>query len=511
MPSSPSNPAAFDYIQAIEKARVYDVATETPLTLAPKLSGRLRNEVLLKREDLQPVFSFKLRGAYNKIAHLTDDERAKGVICASAGNHAQGVAMSAAKLGIDATIVMPETTPDIKVQAVEALGGNVVLAGDSYSDASIHAAVLRDETGMTYVHPYDDPYVIAGQGTIAEELLRQAKNKDLDAVFVPIGGGGLAAGIAVYLKKLSPNTKVIGVEPVDSAAMFESIKADKRVVLDQVGIFADGVAVKQVGEHTFEMCREHLDEIILVHTDEICAAIKDIYDEIRSVVEPAGALAVAALKKYVKREQAHGLVLAAINSGANMNFDRLRHVAERAELGEKREALFAVQIPERAGAFLTFCKLLSAYNITEFNYRMCSRDVAYVYVGIAIKHASQSKQVVAELEAQDYQVTPLLENETAKIHLRHLVGGKSADALNEHLYRFEFPERPRALLDFLTKMAGRWNISLFHYRNHGAAFGRVLVGMEVPDTDLNDFNTFLEDVGYSYVDESGNEALRLFV
>jgi len=501
----------FDYIQAIENARVYDVAKETPLTLAPKLSARLHNEVLLKREDLQPVFSFKLRGAYNKIAHLSDEERKKGVICASAGNHAQGVAMSAAKLGIRATIVMPVTTPEIKVHAVEALGGHVVLAGDSYSDASTHAKVLRDETGMTYIHPYDDPLVIAGQGTIAEELLRQAKNKDLDAVFIPIGGGGLAAGMAVYLRALSPKTKIIGVEPIDSAAMFDSLNANKRVVLKQVGIFADGVAVKQVGEHTFDMCKTYLDEVILVHTDEICAAIKDIYDEIRSVVEPAGALGLAGLKKYVKREQARGLVLAAINSGANMNFDRLRHVAERAELGEKREALFAVKIPEKPGAFLTFCELLSDRIVTEFNYRMSSRDAAYVYVGIGIKHSIESKQVAEELTAQGYQVTPLLENETAKLHLRHLVGGKSADVRNEHLYRFEFPERPRALLDFLTKLAGRWNISLFHYRNHGAAYGRVLVGMEVPDAELEQFHSFLDDVGYSYVDESENDALRLFV
>ena len=508
---SPHTSPSFDYIQAIETAKVYDVAKETPLTLAPKLSRRLHNEVLLKREDLQPVFSFKLRGAYNKIASLTDEEKAKGVICASAGNHAQGVAMSAAKLGIEAIIVMPETTPEIKVMAVEALGGKVVLAGDSYSDASAHAQVLRDENGMTYVHPYDDPLVIAGQGTIAEELLRQAKNKDLDAVFIPIGGGGLAAGMAIYLKALSPKTKIIGVEPVDSAAMHDSLKAGERVILDQVGIFADGVAVKQVGEHTFDLCREYVDDIILVHTDEICAAIKDIYDEIRAVVEPAGALAVAALKKYVKRTQAHGQVLAAINSGANMNFDRLRHVAERAELGEKREALFAVQIPEKPGSFLTFCKLLAEHSITEFNYRMSSRDTAYVYVGVGIKHSSESKALAENLRSEGYQVNSLLENETAKLHLRHLVGGKSIDAKNERLYRFEFPERPRALLDFLTKLAGRWNISLFHYRNHGAAFGRVLVGMEVPDKDLESFKSFLDDVGYSFVDESNNEALRLFV
>ncbi|MDX8383471.1 MAG: threonine ammonia-lyase, biosynthetic, partial [Ghiorsea sp.] len=494
----------FNYIQAINQSKVYDVAQKTPLSDAPKLSARLHNTILFKREDLQPVFSFKLRGAYNKIVHLSQEERDKGIICASAGNHAQGVAMSAAKLGIHATIVMPETTPEIKVSAVEALGGNVVLAGDSYSDASLHAQVLCDENGLTYIHPYDDPLVIAGQGTIAEELLDQYHDQALDVVFVPIGGGGLAAGIAVYLKSLSPNTKIIGVEPQDSAAMHDSLKAGKRVSLEQVGIFADGVAVKQVGKHTFELCQRYLDDIILVDTDQICAAIKDIYDESRAIMEPAGALAVAGIKQYVEREGVVNQSLIAINSGANMNFDRLRHVAERAELGERREAVFAVQIPEVAGSFLNFCKLLSAYNITEFNYRMSGRDAAYVYVGIAVSEAGQSEEINLELHEHGYQTTPLLDNEAAKLHLRHLVGGKSVDAHDEQLYRFEFPERPRALLDFLSKMAGRWNISLFHYRNHGAAFGRVLVGMEVADQDLNDFHAFLDDVGYTYMDESNN-------
>jgi len=500
----------FDYIQAIETAKVYDVAIQSPLNNAPKLSARLNNEVLFKREDLQPVFSFKIRGAYNKIVNLSAVEKAKGVICASAGNHAQGVAMSAAKLGISATIVMPETTPDIKVSAVEAMGGDVVLIGDSYSDALAHAQILCAENGYTFIHPYDDDLVIAGQGTVAKELLAQS-NKPLDAVFIPIGGGGLAAGIAAYFKAKSPQTKLIGVEPVDSAAMFESIKADKLITLDQVGIFADGVAVKRVGDITFDLCREHLDEIILVDTDEICAAIKDIYDENRAIVEPAGALALAAMKKYVKREGISGQVLAAINSGANMNFDRLRHVSERAELGERREALFTVEIPEKSGSFLDFCNRLGAYNVTEFNYRMSSRDKAYVYVGVALKHASQADTIMNELAGHNYQVASLMDNEAAKLHLRHLVGGKSTDAFDEKLYRFEFPERPRALLDFLAKLAGRWNISLFHYRNHGAAFGRVLVGFEVPDSDLNDFQTFLEDVNYTYVDESDNQALKLFL
>lgn len=500
----------FDYIKAIDDAKVYDIALKTPLSAAPKLSKRFNNDIVFKREDLQPVFSFKLRGAYNKIAHLSEEEKAKGVICASAGNHAQGVAMSAAKLGIAATIVMPETTPDIKVSAVEAMGGNVVLIGDSYSDAFAHAKVLCAENGYTFIHPYDNELVIAGQGTIAKELLEQCKHA-IDVVFIPIGGGGLAAGIAAYLKEKSPQTTLIGVEPVDSAAMFQSIQAGSLVTLDQVGIFADGVAVKQVGDITFDLCKQHLDEIILVDTDETCAAIKDIYDEIRAIVEPAGALALAGLKKYVKRESILNQTLIAINSGANMNFDRLRHVSERAELGERREALFTVQIPEKSGSFLDFCNQLGTYNVTEFNYRMCSRDKAYVYVGVAIKHGSQADTITNELREHGYQITSLMDNEAAKLHLRHLVGGKSIDVHDERLYRFEFPERPRALLDFLSKLAGRWNISLFHYRNHGAAFGRVLVGFEVPTHDLINFQTFLEDVGYTYVDESDNQALQLFL
>ncbi|MDQ7002209.1 MAG: threonine ammonia-lyase, biosynthetic, partial [Ghiorsea sp.] len=389
-------------------------------------------------------------------------------------------------------------------------GGNVVLIGDSYSDASAHAKVLCAENGYTLIHPYDNELVIAGQGTIAKELLEQSKH-NMDVVFMPIGGGGLAAGIAAYLKVKSPHTTLIGVEPVDSAAMFQSIQAGSLVTLDQVGIFADGVAVKQVGDITFDLCKQYLDEIILVDTDETCAAIKDIYDEIRAIVEPAGALALAGLKKYVKREGITSQTLVAINSGANMNFDRLRHVSERAEMGERREAVFTVEIPEQAGSFLAFCNQLGAYNVTEFNYRMCSRDKAHVYVGVAIKHSSQADNITQELSDLGYNITNLMDNEAAKLHLRHLVGGKSVDVHDEHLYRFEFPERPRALLDFLGKLAGRWNISLFHYRNHGAAFGRVLVGFEVPDAELTDFQTFLDDVGYTYVDESDNQALQLFL
>ncbi|MBF0281831.1 MAG: threonine ammonia-lyase, biosynthetic [Zetaproteobacteria bacterium] len=498
------------YIEAIEHARIYDVAKETPLELAPKLSARMNNHVLLKREDLQPVFSFKLRGAYNKIAQLTDEERACGVICASAGNHAQGVALSAKTLAIAATIVMPCTTPEIKVKAVESMGAKVVLFGDSYSDASGHAYVLQQQTGMTFVHPYDDPLVIAGQGTIAEEMLRQTDH-DLDAVFIPIGGGGLAAGMAVYLKQLSPNTRIIGVEPVDSAAMHDSIQADERVILKQVGIFADGVAVKQVGVHTFELVKRYVDEIMLVDTDALCAAIKDIYDDTRAIVEPAGALAVAAMKQYVATHQLQGKVLACINSGANMNFDRLRHVAERAEMGERREGIFAVTIPERPGAFLTFCQLLGHRSITEFNYRLSGRESAHIFVGVAMAAPNESYAIQTMLEKAGYGVQNLIDNDLAKLHIRHMVGGKSDLVKREVLYTFEFPERPGALLDFLTELAGRWNISLFHYRNHGAAFGRVLVGVEVEASDEHAFITFLDGMHYQYVDERNNPVFSLFL
>jgi len=498
------------YLETIEQARVYDVAIETPLQLAPKLSSRLRNEVLFKREDLQPVFSFKLRGAYNKIAQLNKDERKRGVICASAGNHAQGVALSSHKLGIEATIVMPRTTPEIKVKAVEQLGGQVVLFGDSYSDASVHANELCEKTGKVFIHPYDDPQVIAGQGTIAEEMLRQTP-ADLDAVFVPVGGGGLIAGMALYLKKHSPDTKIIGVEPVDSAAMHDSIKAGERVTLDQVGIFADGVAVKKVGEHTFDLVQRYVDDILLVDTDEICAAIKDIYEDNRSIVEPAGALAVAGMKKYVQQSGARGQILAAINSGANMNFDRMRHVAERTEMGEGREALFAVTIPERPGSFLDFCRIIGERNITEFNYRMSSRSEAHVFAGIGITKPEEATAIQQSLEAAGLPTLNLHDNELAKLHIRHMVGGRCSLVENEVLYRFEFPERPGALLKFLSRAGGRWNISLFHYRNHAAAYGRVLAGVEVPLQDRRTFESYLDELGYPYVDETNNPAYSLFL
>jgi len=499
------------YLEAIEQARVYDVAIETPLELAPKLSSRLHNEVLFKREDMQQVFSFKLRGAYNKIAHLSDTERACGVICASAGNHAQGVALASHKLGITATIVMPSTTPDIKVSAVRRMGARVVLFGDSYSDASEEAARLCALHSLTFVHPYDDPLVIAGQGTIGEEMMRQNPG-DLDAVFIPIGGGGLIAGIAVYLKKYSPHTRIIGVEPVDSAAMHDSIKAGHRITLDQVGIFADGVAVKTVGEHTFDLVQRYVDDILLVDTDEICAAIKDIYEDNRTIVEPAGALAIAGLKKYVRSTGVRGQLLAAINSGANMNFDRLRHVAERTEMGEGREALFAVTIPERPGSFLDFCRIIGNRNITEFNYRMSSRAEAHVFAGISIADSKEIQRLQQALQDAGLATLNLHDNELGKLHIRHMVGGHCPLVENELLYRFEFPERPGALLEFLSRAAGRWNISLFHYRNHAAAFGRVLVGVEVPPHEKEAFDAYLNGLGYHpYVNECENPAYKLFL
>ena len=499
------------YIERILKSRVYDVARETPLEAARLLSARLGNAVFLKREDLQPVFSFKIRGAYNKIAGLSPEERARGVITASAGNHAQGVALSARRLGIRALVVMPETTPPIKVAAVRRLGGEAVLHGSAYDEAYAHATQIARREGMTFVHPYDDPEVIAGQGTVAMEILRQHP-APLHAIFVPVGGGGLIAGIAAYVKTFWPEVKVIGVEPDDAPSLERALAAGKRVVLDSVGLFADGVAVRQVGEEPFRVCREAVDEVLLVTGDEICAAIKDIFDETRSVAEPAGALAVAGLKKYVEREGLRGADLVAIDSGANINFDRLRYIAERAETGEQREALLAVTIPEEPGSFRSFCEAIGHRSITEFNYRYASASRAHVFAGIELREGRADKdRLVGELRAKGYAVLDLSDNEMAKLHVRYMVGGRAPEVVDEVLYRFEFPERPGALLHFLTQMGSRWNISLFHYRNLGADYGRVLVGVQVPPADAGRFQKFLADLGYPWEEETGNPAYRLFL
>lgn len=499
-----------NYRQKIENSHVYDVAKKTPLEFQPNLSARIHNRVLLKREDMQPVFSFKLRGAYNKMASLPAEVLARGVIAASAGNHAQGVALSAQKLGCRAVIVMPTTTPLIKIDAVKSRGAEVVLFGDSYSDAYVHALTLEQSEGLTFVHPYDDPDVIAGQGTIAMEIL-QSHPEPIEAIFCCVGGGGLIAGIAAYIKALRPEIKVIGVEASDAEAMSESLKQGKRVMLDQVGLFADGAAVKQVGEHTFELCQQFVDEMIVVDNDAICAAVKDVFEDTRSILEPAGALATAGIKEYAKRNNLTGKTLVAIASGANMNFDRLRFIAERAEIGEKREAVLAVTIPEKAGAFKTFCRLLGDRNITEFNYRYSDPVAAHIFVGVAIADPIESVQLVQDLQTHGLPVLDLTDNEVAKLHLRHLVGGHAPQAENEVLYRFEFPEKPGALLKFLDTMGHDWNISLFHYRNHGADNGRVLVGMQVPPNQLQEFSTFLQALDYPYWDETQNPAYKLFL
>ncbi len=500
------------YIEKITQARVYDVAQKTPLDPAPGLSRRLHNRVLLKREDLQPVFSFKLRGAYNKIARLTPEQLQHGVITASAGNHAQGVALAAQRCAIRALIVMPKTTPEIKVESVRNLGAEIVLHGNSYDDAYEHAMKLVRERGMTFIHPYDDPEVIAGQGTVGMEILQQYPGP-LHAIFVPVGGGGLIAGVAVYVKHLRPEIKVIGVEPDDAACLYEALRLKRRVVLDQVGIFADGVAVRQVGEEPFRIAQQCVDEVILVSTDEICAAIKDIFDDTRSIVEPAGALAVAGLKKYLARERLSGENLVAINSGANMNFDRLRHVAERAEIGEQREALIAVTIPERPGSFREFCDAIGNRSVTEFNYRYYDPQQAHVFAGVQMHDGPAEKEkLVAKLRAKGYPVLDMTDNEMAKMHIRYMVGGHSNNKVpDEILYRFEFPERPGALLHFLNRIGTRWNISLFHYRNHGAAYGRVLIGVQVPPAQREAFQGFLKEVGYRYYAEEDNQAYRLFL
>jgi threonine dehydratase len=499
------------YVERILKARVYDVAIESPLDPMPRMSARLGCEVLLKREDKQPVFSFKLRGAYNKIANLSETAAKRGVICASAGNHAQGVALAAQRRGIPAVIVMPVTTPAIKVQAVEALGGEVVLHGDVFDTAYEHALKLAAERQLVFVHPFDDPDVIAGQGTIGVEILRQAGD-DIDAIFVAVGGGGLIGGIAAYVKSLFPRIRIIGVEPEDAAAMHESLRQGRRVTLDQVGMFADGVAVKRVGEETFALARKYVDEMVLVSTDEICAAIQDTFEDTRAVPEPAGALGLAGLKKYVAREGWQGKRLVAINCGANVNFDRLRYIAERTEVGAGREALLAVEIPEQRGSFLQFCRALGARNITEFNYREQSSEQARIFVGMNLTRGpAERAEVVGLLTDAGYSVVDMTENEMAKLHVRYMIGGQGQGLADECLFRFEFPERPGALLRFLEAVGARWNISLFHYRNHGSDYGRVLAGMQVPQAEREELRLHLNELRYPHVEETANPAYRIFL
>ncbi|HEY6044618.1 MAG TPA: threonine ammonia-lyase, biosynthetic, partial [Nitrosospira sp.] len=488
----------------------YDVAVESPLELASNLSARLNNRLLLKREDMQEVFSFKLRGAYNKMVKLPSQALKRGVVTASAGNHAQGVALAAQRLGCQATIVMPFTTPQIKMQAVEARGATVVTHGDSYDEAYAHALKFAEEQQATFVHPYDDPDVIAGQGTIGMEILRQHTGA-IHAIFAPVGGGGLISGIAAYVKRLYPQIKVIGVEPVDADSMYQSLLKKRRVRLAQVGLFADGVAVKQVGVETFRLCRELVDEIVLVDTDAICAAIKDVFEDTRAILEPSGALSIAGAKAYVKREGIHDKNLIAIASGANMNFDRLRHVSERAELGEHREAVMAVTIPEEPGSFKKFCAMLGAKSITEFNYRYADPKEAHVFVAVSVRDREEAAKLIGNLERSGLHTVDLSDNEMAKLHIRHLVGGRAREIKNELIYRFEFPDRPGALMKFLNSMSHHWNISLFHYRNHGADYGRVLVGIEVPPEEKAGFKAFLSQLDNHYWDESNNPAYKLFL
>ncbi len=511
--SLPLTPA--DYLKKILTARVYDVAVESALEIASALSARIGNTVLLKREDQQPVFSFKLRGAYNKMAHLSAAELARGVICASAGNHAQGVALAAQRLGCRAVIVMPVTTPQMKIAAVKARGSEVVLVGESYSDAYAHALTLQKKEKLTFVHPFDDPDVIAGQGTIGMEILRQHQSLHSDraihAIFVAIGGGGLISGVAAYVKAVRPEIRIIGVQTTDSDAMVQSIAAGRRVTLANVGLFSDGTAVKQVGVETFRMVRKYVDEIITVDTDATCAAIKDVFVETRSILEPAGALSIAGLKAYVARENLKGETLVAIACGANMNFDRLRFVAERAEVGEEREAVFAVTIPEARGSFRSFCALIGAHDVTEFNYRIADAKVAHVFVGVAVTARGESASLAANFEKHGFSTLDLTHDELAKTHLRHMVGGRSSLAADEQIYRFAFPERPGALMRFLSTMSPNWNISLFHYRNQGADYGRILVGLQVPKADNKAFRRFLDKLGYPHQEESANPAYQLFL
>ncbi len=499
------------YIKKILDARVYDVAIESPLTHASQLSERFGNQIYLKREDLQPVFSFKLRGAYNRVRQLSEQERKKGVIAASAGNHAQGLALAAKKLGIKATIVMPKTTPEIKVNSVRAKGAKVVLIGDAFDEASAYAQEQVAKKGLVYVPPYDDEDVIAGQGTVAMEMLMQ-HTESAHAVFVPVGGGGLIAGMAAYIKYVRPDVKVIGVEPEDAACLKAALEHDRRVILDEVGIFADGVAVRQIGKLPFEVARECVDEVVTVSTDEICAAVKDIFDDTRAIAEPAGAIGVAGLKRYVEQTGIENENLLTVVSGANINFDRLRYISERTEIGEKREAIFAVTLPEKPGSYKRFIKALHKRNITEFNYRYADGYEAQVFVGVQTALGGQEReQIVTELREQGYPVLDMTDNELAKLHIRHMVGGRSPGVGDEQVYRFEFPERPGALMKFLTSLGTKWNISMFHYRNHGAAYSRVLMGVQVAESERDIFNAMLDEVGFRYWEETDNEAYQLFL
>jgi len=500
-----------DYAQRIRNTSVYDVAVESPLHYARNLSERLNNRVWLKREDLQPVFSFKLRGAYNKLATLSDSELVNGVICSSAGNHAQGVALAAQCRGVRAVIVMPVTTPSIKVGSVKSLGGEVVLHGDTYDDAYAHARKLEKKHDLVFIHPFDDPAVIAGQGTIGMEILNQA-NESIDAVFVPIGGGGLIAGIAAYIKSIRPEIRIIGVEPDDSTAMRDSLAAGEPVVLDHVGIFADGVAVRRVGDETFRLCQQFVDEIVTVDTDQICAAIRDIFEDTRSIVEPAGGLSVAGAKKYIADNGIENQTIVTINCGANVNFDRLRHIAERAAVGEHTEMLLAVEIPEEPGSFKRFCEMLGRRGITEFNYRYSDTRNAHIFVGVQLTRGREEQQeIVEQLRNSGYKVEDMSDNEMAKLHVRHMVGGRSPGIANERLFRFEFPERPGALLDFLNAVGTNWNISLFHYRNHGSDYGRILAGIDVPENETSELESHLAELGYTHWEESDNPAYTMFL
>lgn len=500
-----------DYLDRIRSADVYSSAIESPIESAPNLSSRLDNEVLLKREDLQPIFSFKLRGALNKINQLPAAALQSGVICSSAGNHAQGVALAANRLGIRAVIVMPETTPSIKVKAVKNLGGEVVLHGDNYDEAFAEARRIEARDGLAFIHPFDDPDVIAGQGTIGAEILKQLDTPP-DAIFVPVGGGGLIAGIATFVKLTAPSVRVVGVEPEDSAAMSRSMEAGEPITLDHVGIFADGVAVRRVGNETFRLCQQYVDEIITVDTDHICAAVQDIYEDTRSIVEPAGALAVAGIKQYVEREACVSRTLVALNCGANMNFDRLRHVAERAAIGEEREMLLAAEIPEQPGSFRRFCEALGRRSVTEFNYRFNNDEAARIFVGVELRDgAAERQRIMEKVHAEGFPAVDLSDNEMAKLHVRHMVGGRSAGAIKERLFRFEFPERPGALLEFLNAIGTEWNISLFHYRNHGSDYGRILTGIQVVDAVDDDLEAHLAKLGYTYWEESDNPAYEMFL